>query len=248
MKRLASSTSFPASEASASGLSARACERSPFARSILTAEPSSPSTGPTSPATTTCEPSQPSAWRQTELFPISSAAASRARTSALQGKVLGSPANDPVFGPSTPVSLASYDPAMSSWRTFPRYVAEACPEFSETWPRSGMTRSGIAYQLPPLVRLTAETGSGLLPTPQATDAKGSCAKLSHKRLTTRHLKHWVHGTALAIHSTTGLSSWVNPNFAEWMMGFPRQWISGRDYTPTAIPSSRRSPKRSAGRS
>ena len=40
-------------------------------------------------------------------------------------------------------------------------------EFSETWPRSGMTRNGIAYLLPPLVRLTDETGSGLLPTPRA---------------------------------------------------------------------------------
>jgi hypothetical protein len=72
----------------------------------------------------------------------------------------------------------------------------------------------------------------LLPTPQAIDAKGSCAKLSHKRWTTFHLKHWVHGTALAIHSSSGRSSWVNPQFAEWLMGFPRMWISGHDYTPT----------------
>jgi len=32
-------------------------------------------------------------------------------------------------------------------------------------------RSGIAYQLPPLVRLTEETGSGLLPTPEASNTK-----------------------------------------------------------------------------
>ena len=39
--------------------------------------------------------------------------------------------------------------------------------FSETWPRSGMMRSGTAYQLPPLVPLTDATGSGSWPTPDA---------------------------------------------------------------------------------
>ena len=43
-------------------------------------------------------------------------------------------------------------------------------EFSGTCPRSGMMRSGTAYQLPPLVRLTDATGSGLWPTPTVATA------------------------------------------------------------------------------
>lgn len=83
------------------------------------------------------------------------------------------------------------------------------------------------------------TGGGRLPTPQSMDAKGYSEKLKHKFRKTGHLKHWVHGTLLAIHSVTGVSSWPNPMLCEWMMGFPRLWISGRDYTPTETQLSRR---------
>jgi hypothetical protein len=48
-------------------------------------------------------------------------------------------------------------------------LVEGLTEFSETWPRSGMMRNGIAYQLPPLVPLTDETASGLWPTPTSQD-------------------------------------------------------------------------------
>lgn len=76
------------------------------------------------------------------------------------------------------------------------------------------------------------TGVVRLPTPQCMDSKGYSQKLNRKYRKTGHLKHWVHGTLLAIHSATGVSSWPNPMLCEWMMGFPRLWISGRDYTPT----------------
>ena len=39
--------------------------------------------------------------------------------------------------------------------------------YSETWPRSGTTLSGIAYLLPPLALRTDAIGFGLLPTPTA---------------------------------------------------------------------------------
>jgi hypothetical protein len=46
----------------------------------------------------------------------------------------------------------------------PRRLDGDLDEFSETWPRAGMTRNGTAYRLQPLAPLTGETGSGLLPT------------------------------------------------------------------------------------
>src|SRR5207253_1182561 len=76
----------------------------------------------------------------------------------------GSTVNGLASGASLPDSLASYDRASSSWRTSQFSLFGGCSEFSETLPRSGMTRSGIAYQLPPLAPLTAEIDSGLLPT------------------------------------------------------------------------------------
>ena len=82
-------------------------------------------------------------------------------------------ANAQAYGQSSPVYLANYDPDTQSWRTCQRSFLETeaggFQELLETWPRLGMTVNGIAYQLPTLVPLTVETGSGLLPTPTASD-------------------------------------------------------------------------------
>gem|GEM_PF-708038 len=68
--------------------------------------------------------------------------------------------------------FAWYDPESRSWRTWQRCLVEGWEIFSGTWPRSGMTRSGIAYRRPPLVPLTDATASGsLLPTPEASNTK-----------------------------------------------------------------------------
>jgi hypothetical protein len=83
-------------------------------------------------------------------------------------------------GPSSPESLATYDPATSSWRTSQDswLDTEGWGQSLATWPPSGMTRSGTASQLVPLVRRTSATGSGSwLPdgfwhTPTASDRDG----------------------------------------------------------------------------
>jgi len=68
--------------------------------------------------------------------------------------------------------FAWYDPQSRSWRTWQRCLVEGWETYSGTWPRSGMTRSGIAYRRAPLVPLTKETASGsLLPTPEASNTK-----------------------------------------------------------------------------
>jgi hypothetical protein len=101
----------------------------------------------------------------------SSAAGSPARTSASPAKEPESTGHARVFGANTRVSLASYDPGTSSWRTSQLSLLEDSGELSGTWPRSGMTRSGTVYLLQPLARLTDVTGSGLLPTPRAQNSK-----------------------------------------------------------------------------
>ena len=101
-----------------------------------------------------------------------SAAASPARTSASRERVPAWTVSDPASGESFAVSLASFDPVLCTWKTSGLYEAEDSCEFSQTLPRSGMTRSGTLYLLPPLVRLTSVIVSGssqLLPTPRAAD-------------------------------------------------------------------------------
>jgi hypothetical protein len=74
-------------------------------------------------------------------------------------------------GPSSPESFAQLDPD-GSWRKtcegFSQVTLDGSLErFSETWPRAGMTRNGIAYQRPPSAPLTDAIASGLWPTPDA---------------------------------------------------------------------------------
>ena len=118
-------------------------------------------------------PFPPDTLQQPELPLMSSAAASPAKTSALPEGGRDWRAKDRAYGASSPVLLANFDRDTSSWRTSQHCVAGGLETFSETWPRSGMMRSGIAYQLPPLAPLTAATGYGLWGTPTGQDAKGS---------------------------------------------------------------------------
>ena len=116
--------------------------------------------------------------QQPDLLPMElpltlSAAAFPAKTLAQQEKAQGLQANAADYGAKLPVLLASYDHPTSSWRTCQHFLDEGLERFSETWPRSGMMRSGTAYQLPTLAHLTDGTASGLWPTP---DTRGFCNK------------------------------------------------------------------------
>jgi hypothetical protein len=78
-----------------------------------------------------------------------------------------------VISGQTPLeSLGKWDQAMSCWRTFQASLWH--PDTPEpwlgSWLGSGMTVSGIVYQLRKLVPRTSAGGGGALPTPQAMDA------------------------------------------------------------------------------
>ena len=100
---------------------------------------------------------------------------------------------------SGPPFSTSSEPAdlLSSWenRLRTRLPMDGLMKHSMTW-RQKTTPAGRSYsQLVVSKRRTKETGYGLLPTPQAMDAKGFSMALCHKYRKTGHLKHWLHGTA-----------------------------------------------------
>jgi hypothetical protein len=190
----------------------------------------------------------------------SSAAASPAKTSATPAKEQGSTVNARVFGRSTPDSFANYDPATCSWRTSQLSLLEDSGEFSETWPRAGMTRNGTAFRLVPLAPLTAATGSGLLPTPSATMAdrggRGDLIQVVRGNPSpSGHFKMWPTPTTQDAANDGGPSQFernslplnalvkgetggqLNPTWVEWLMGFPPGWT---DCGPSETRSSRRS--------
>jgi hypothetical protein len=170
------------------------------------------------------------------------------RTSALPARVRGSPASVPAYGVSTPALLANFDQSTLSWKTSQRCFLGDWQTFSETWPRSGMTQNGIAYQLQALVRLTDATESGSWPTPAACDAIGTGRTFVRKDAPKAGLglRGAVTASQLKFHTprTTPRSAreydgetplgngGLNPPWVEWLMGFPIGWT---DLEPSETP-------------
>ncbi len=246
--------------ASASGLNEPECEPSRSARLTPIAGKSSPNIGRASPAMMISEPSPPIASEQTAFPWMQSAEASPVKISALREKVLALRASGAGYGRTTPDLLANFDPDTSSWRTSQHSLEGGLTEFSETWPRSGTMRNGTAYQLPPLVRLTDETGSGLLPTPRAqkfgwTDSHGSISAWARLIPTPTACDHKGSGRLrLERGPNNNLRDFFKIHYGmlyppvrvvEWLMGYP---IGHTALEPSETPSSRKSRKSSGAQS
>jgi hypothetical protein len=78
-------------------------------------------------------------------------------------------------GRSSIEPFAIYDPDSSSWRTSQTSLlsetGQPSETFSGTWPRAGMTRSGIAFQRRPLVPHMNGIASSSWPTPRVIDSE-----------------------------------------------------------------------------
>jgi hypothetical protein len=203
-----------ASAASITALNARGCASPGNARRTSSANDPLLNAGPMSPATPTCA-SSPDPLSSPSM---SSAEVSPARTSASPARAQESTEPARVFGPSTRVSLASFDPATSSWKTSQLSLLGDSGESLEIWTRSGMTRNGTAYQLRPLAPLTKEIVSGSWPTPRVSaERTGRAALLA---------KHWA---APSIAQVVELSMGI----------LPREYDSWDQVPPGAMDLARR---------
>lgn len=89
----------------------------------------------------------------------------RVRTYHTQAMVPDYPGSVRVYGGRYAEPFAWYDHESRSWRTWQLCLTGEWELYSEAWPRSGMTRNGIAYQLRTLAQSTTATEHGsLLPT------------------------------------------------------------------------------------
>jgi hypothetical protein len=170
------------------------------------------------------------------------ASRSRARTSVLPALGQASKSGPArVFGTSSPDSFATFDPATSSWRTSQLSLLEDSTSFSGTWPRAGMTRSGIASRLVPLAPLTAGTASGLLHTPTAKANQASPAMRSRDAGSWFREERWPtprtsdtngpgrHGDGgldlrTAPAEAESKPGQLNPTWTAMLMGFPPDWL------------------------
>lgn len=112
-------------------------------------------------------------------------------------------------GPKRPALFAHYDWTSQSWRTSQACLLGGFMSFSETWPASGLMRSGTAYRLPRSVPHIYVNESFWLPTPQARDHKGKSQRAEY-------------GDEGCLPNVIGGPP--NPNWLAWVMGFPTGWL------------------------
>ncbi len=135
-------------------------------------------------------------------------------------------------GPTPFASLKRCGQRGFYWKTHPSYDAldgkRITPRrrkpitsgrYLATWPAAGSMRSGVCYPREPLERTTAAGGSGLLPTPLARDYRSGKGK--QKRQGSPALSEVLMSEA------GGGSGLLNPDFVEWMMGWPIGWTESK---------------------
>ena len=164
-------------------------------------------------------------------------------------------------GPIHSESLGKWDPASSFWRTCQASMFDltmdghhmAAP-WSESWPKSGMTRNGELYPLPMQAHYISETGGGFFPTPTSRDRKDSGQNVNWEPIAKKFkLAGVVHmlptpssgGDSGGPHGIRG-GSWakerlvetfgeedavamsggsLSPDWVSWLMGLPVGWTS-----------------------
>jgi len=98
--------------------------------------------------------------------------ASLVKTSLPQEKETVSAASDLDFGAKWPASWMKYDRNTSSWRTRQLSLLGDSEPFLGTWPRSGLMRDGMCWELPTLAPAIGESESGFAPTVLTSEATG----------------------------------------------------------------------------
>lgn len=128
-----------------------------------------------------------------------------------------------ICGQQRLMSFAEYDHDTHCWRTSQAcLVAGTWEEFSETWPRAGITVDGACYQQPKRERRISEIGSGLhWPTPSASDHKGA-GKNGKPR---DRLDYAVEmgKTKSKTYAAPAVGGRLSPTWVEWLMGWPLGW-------------------------
>lgn len=115
-------------------------------------------------------------------------------------------------------------------------------EYSASWPKRGMMRNGIVYQLPTAARPTKGNECGYWPTPTVTgnnNRKGMSAKSGDglatavKRFPTplaRDARTFAGNVPMPNHQggrnlSQRVGGTLNPRWVEWLMGWPIGWVS-----------------------
>ena len=140
----------------------------------------------------------------------------RAKTSQAQEKEPALTGNEAECGDTWQESLAKYDPSSCSWKTAHCLFQEDLPESSVILPKWGMMQDGECWERAMSEHLTRDNESGLWPTPQRVDYKGTSRDSAFQQRAAQY-NLWSMGQRE--YSTI----YPSPTAYEAIMGWPMQW-------------------------
>lgn len=114
-------------------------------------------------------------------------------------------------------AFAYFDHDTSLLKTCQGSFLPDSPMSSVDYPRAGTMRNGVLFQRVPLVPHIHEKECGFWPTPRASDAKGT--KSFHQTVKVLE-RGFTHNLSEAVVYRSGKDGRLNPEFAEWLMGYP----------------------------
>jgi hypothetical protein len=132
-------------------------------------------------------------------------------------------------------SLAKYDRYSFSWKMSPLSGPEGLMLLADDWPRSGMIVDGILYRLSTWARRTKENGGGCSLTTPTTANKIRSQKFQKGRLPNpAEMAMFPTPTAsrrdgLQSHGVNVVGGSLNPQWVEWLMGYPLEWTALKDW-------------------
>lgn len=153
---------------------------------------------------------------------------SRVRTSASPAREQVSTENDPVFGESSLEWFASYDPDTCSWKTPQLSLFGGSETYSRIWPSSGTMQNGRCYPRAPWVLHTHGRGCSLWHTVTAQDCKPAGpveTEMVRRYLDGERIPNTYIRLRSQVAAREGRTGRLNPEWVEWLMGFPRNWTA-----------------------
>ena len=141
------------------------------------------------------------------------------------------------FGPVSPTAFAYFDHDSRCWKTLQATFHWDLEMYKPTWPRSGTTQNGIAYQLQPSAPRTSViayslslhetmewtptlTFQAMWPTPTYGKLAGGSAAVNH--IKAKHQAGQITEEEMKA-MQAGNGGKLNPEWVEWLMGFPIGW-------------------------
>lgn len=125
--------------------------------------------------------------------------------------------------------FAWYDLNTGSWRTWQSCLMDTWEAFSKRWPPAGMMRNGIAWEREPLASPTIAPGHTFLPTIAAMDGKGSSRIRYHGSPKQKRGR-----MSDVLRTSPNDPPCTHPNFAEAIMGLPKDYTLLETETPPAL--------------